>query len=332
VANGAELLLNTKVTGIRRTENGYVITSDDQEFFARAVVNCAGLSADRILEAVQKPCVRIFPEAGDYYVLDTKAGGMIRHVIFHEPEEKEKGLTLVPTVDGNILLGPTKVSASGLEAFAVSREGLKELAALVPRVIPDLPMEHVIRSFGAVRPNPFRVAYDAESGTYVTQEESISDFTVHESGEAPGFLSFVGIKPPGLTCAAALGEYAAERISLLLHAEPKETFNPMRAMPLRLNTLSPEEAAKLAAVNPAYGRIGCRCRKVTEGEIVDSIRRFPGAVTVDGVKRRTGACSGRCQGSYCTQKIIEIIARDRGIPPSSVQKDGRALSDRRWNP
>ena len=163
---------------------------------------------------VSPPAVRIFPAAGDYYVLDTKTAGFIRHVIFHEPEAKGKGLTLVPTVDGNILLGPSRVGANAKDdTFPTSREGLDRLRALVDAVIPALPMDQVIRSFGAMRPNPFWVHPDPDSGALVREDKGISSFVLHETEETPGFLSLIGIKTPGLTCANELGQHAAARMA-----------------------------------------------------------------------------------------------------------------------
>ena len=322
VSNGAELMLNTPVKGIRRTGDGYAVSAGGGTLFCRGIVNCAGLRAADILEMVAPPSVRITPAAGDYFVLDTKASGRIGRIIFHEPEEKGKGLTLVPTVDGNILVGPSKVPFDGCEDFRTSEEGLMKLRALVSEVVPTLPMEHVIRSFGALRPNPLRVRYDPESGDYVSEDKGISDFTILESAENPALLSFVGIKTPGMTCANELGLLASDRLAALLGAEPFSDYNPRRQAPLRLDALPPAERARLVEENPAYGRIVCRCRKISEGEIVDSIRRSPGVVTVDGVKRRTGATSGRCQGGFCTQRIVEILSRELGIPPEAVLKDG----------
>ena len=335
-ANGAAIYVNTTVTGIRPTDAGYVVHAGDSSFRAKGIVNCAGLFADKISEMVSEPSVRLYPDAGDYYILDTKVSGFVRHVIFHEPEEKGKGLTLVPTVDGNVLLGPSKVPAEGKnDAFPTSSEGLTELRTLATEVIPDLPLSQIIRSFGAVRPNPYWVHQDPVTGEIHREDKGISSFILHETKDAPAFLSLIGIKTPGLTCANELGLYAASRMSELLGGiDMNDAYCPERPAPLRLGGLPLDERAELVQQNAAYGNIVCRCRGVTEGEILDSIRRNPGAVTVDGVKRRTGAGSGRCQGSFCTQRIIEILSRELGVPLAVIRKDrpgsnilGRAAHD-----
>lgn len=136
------------------------------------------------------------------------------------------------------------------------------------------------------------------------------------------FLSLIGIKTPGITCSDELGRHISDRMAALLGAELNPAFDPVCQASLRLKDLSFSERARVIGKNPAYGRIVCRCRGISEGEIVDSIRMYPGAVTVDGVKRRTGTSSGRCQGGYCTQRIIEILARELNVKPSAVNKDG----------
>lgn len=322
IHNGVKIRTNAKVTNIERISDGYKVFAGGTAFCTRGVINCAGLYADEILEKVQKPSVRIFPSLGDYFLLDTKASGHIHHVILHESEEKCKGLTLVPTVDGNILVGSSRIPSMEKENFETSREGLDAINQYISEIMPNLPMEHVIRSFGAKRPNPFYVRYDSKSGSYKPDHKHINDFTVSESEENPAFLSLIGIKTPGLTCSEALGRHVADRMAALLGAEINPEFDPERPAPLRLNDLEFEERARIIKENPAYGRIVCRCRRISEGEIVDSIRMTPGAVTVDGVKRRTGACSGRCQGGFCTQRVIEILARELGVPPDKINKDG----------
>jgi len=345
VKNGTEVFPDTEVTGIggdggAREAGAYLgageageyeVRTNKGTFFARAIVNCAGVSADSVLEMASGPVVRIVPAAGEYFVLDTKAAGHIRHIIFHEREEKGKGLTLVPTVDGNILVGATERRNPRTAGFSggrnarasnvTTREGQARLKALVSEVVPSLPMEHVINSFGAVRPVPYMLR-QSEDGGWVTDDKSLSDFPIVESNDGT-IISFVGIKTPGLTCAGELGAYAAEKIAARLNAAPNMGFDPSRPFPVRPNELTYEERDALIRGNPGYGAIVCRCRGVSEGEIVDAIRRFPGAKTTDGVRRRTCAGSGRCQGGYCTRRVVEILARELGCAPGEVTMSGK---------
>lgn len=320
VHNGVRMFLSTKVTAIKKNGSGYLIYAGDQCFSARGVVNCAGMHADEILEKVQEPSIRIFPDAGEYLVLDTKAGNYARHVLFYEPEDKEQRLTVVPTVEGNILIASIKHRSEEKDLFKTSQAGLARLTASISELAPALPLEHVIRSFGAIRPNPFYVSFDPQKKRYLPSEKSINSFSIMESADQPPFLSFIGVKTPGLTCANELGNYAAGKMASLLNAKRNPGFSPREKAPVRLQDISFDKRADMIKEKPAYGRMVCRCRNISAGEIADSIHA--GAVSVDGVKRRTGATSGRCQGSFCTQQIVEILAQERRVPVHSICKDG----------
>ena len=320
IANGAHLRLKTEVTGVKEMQGGYCVTAGGADYFTCGIINCAGQNADTVHEMAAEPIVRIIPSEGDYLVLDTKVLGAINHIIFHEPEERAKGLTLVPTIDGNILVGPTERDFCGEEHFASSREGMEVLHNLAAQVVPSLPMEHVIRGFGTMRPNPFHVLRD-ERGKYTLSDRSINDFCIICPEEVPRLISLIGIKTPGLTCSNELGLRASDMMAGMLGLAGRKGFRRQPKAPVRVNKLSFEERSELVRKNPAYGRIVCRCREISEGEIVDAVRRCPGAVTIDGVKRRTCATSGRCQGSFCTQRIIEIIANETGRLPENIEKD-----------
>ncbi len=314
-ANGAEFRFGAAVRAIRREGGAFVLASDAGCFRADAVLNCAGLAADRVRELCEPPLLRLFPSAADYLVLDDTARGFVRHVIFHEPEEKGKGLTLVPTVDGNLLVGPTERDRDGAPG-ATDAAGLAQLRALCAQVVPSLDLGQTIRSFGADRPNPYYVR--EENGVWLPEARGISSFTVLEER---GLVSLIGIKTPGLTSAKALGDYAAEKLLARLGGRPaKARFDPCRRAIPDPRRMSEAERAALTATQPSYGRIVCRCRGVTEGEVLEAIRR--GAVTIDGVKRRTGAGMGRCQSGFCMQRVLELLARERNVPAVSVCKDG----------
>ena len=314
-ANGARFHFNEKLIHLSRTGHGFLLETDRQQYVCRSVINCAGLQADTVREMLQIPCVRIIPSAGDYLILDTCAGDHFQHIIFHEPEIKGKGLTLVPTVDGNLLVGPTERDTEGMD-HATSGEGLELLHTLCAQVAPNLPIDQVIRNFGALRPNPYQV--HQEQGAWVPEATSISNFTVLEED---GLFSLIGIKTPGLTCAAELGRYVAEKAAAYLGCDrPNPAFDPLRRGIRAVRKLDERERAELVRSDPAYGQIVCRCREISKGEVLEAIRR--GASTVDGVKRRVGAGMGRCQGGYCMQTILETLAEERGLSPASITKDG----------
>lgn len=270
--NGAEALLNTRVLGIRKAETGYIIETNQETYLCRTVFNCAGLWADQVQELTFEPSVRLELDGAEYLVLDKLAEKPSR-VIFHQAASCGKGITAIPCVEGNLLISGVR-KPMGVP-FGTTAEGLRELHLAAEDLLPEVDLSKVIRSFGAVRPNPHM-----ESG------ESLHDFCIENP--APGFYSLIGIKTPGLTCANELGMYLAEKAASFLRAEENKNFDPRRR-----------------GICEQDNEIICRCEQITRAEIVEAIRR--GAKTADGVKRRVGSGMGRCQGSRCSLKIEKLL-------------------------
>ncbi len=305
VANGVELWLNTRVLGIGRSKEGYRIETDRGLFSCRAVVNCAGLSADSVQELLFPTPVHIAPDGADYLILDKAAENRPTHIIQYEPEDGGKGLSAVPTVEGSLLLGPSE--RENETDFAVNAEGLSFVRERANFVLPGLDLRDTIRSFAAVRPNPRR-----EDGS------SIGSFVIEHPG--PGFWSLIGIKTPGLTCADELGRTVAEKIAAELNAGVNEAFNGHRSGIKKMRGMSWEQRNAAIRANPDCGDVLCCCEDVTRAEVLEAIRR--GATTMDGIKRRVGAGMGRCQGSRCQQKLIALLAQELGVSEAAVTKDG----------
>lgn len=270
--NGCEVRLNTPVLGIRPEENGYLVQTETEAYFCKAVVNCAGVDAESIHSMVFETKVKLEVNGTDFLVLDKYAPKPER-IIFQEAESG-KGITAVPCVEGNLLLD-SPARPLGVP-YASSKEGMDFIREQVETVLPQVDMTRVIRSFGAVRPNPRR-----EDG------KNLPDYCIEEP--APGFLSFIGIKTPGLTCANELGMYAAKKCAEHLSAEINPDFDPVRKGIPRGNDRE----------------IICQCEQVTKSEILEAIRR--GAGTVDAVKRRVNSGMGFCQGSRCSYAIRKIL-------------------------
>lgn len=318
--NGVDFFFDHAVDGISPCRDGYCIRCGDKEFYSKGIINCAGLFSDEVREMLCAPTVRIYPQTADYLVTDTGTDFAPRHIIFHEPEHKGKGLTLVPTLDGNLLIGPSEQPSDNKLDFSSTPQGLSFLRELCPQLFPKLEPGAVIRNFSSLRPNPFYVQADGD--TYSRDGRSISSFTILQEASHPAFISLLGIKTPGLSCAWELGCHVAQRLAESIHCrEENPNFDPHRPSPIRLEELSETQRAALIEKDPAYGRILCRCRGISEGEVLDAIRR--GATTLDGVKRRVGSSMGRCQGSYCSDKIMELLARERGISVYELCKDGK---------
>ena len=283
LSNGCEAKVNAPVLGIRQADSGYVIQTDEEEIFCKMVLNCAGCAADKVQEMVFAPSVRLFCDGADFLVLDKRAKSP-KHIIFHQAEEHGKGITAIPTTEGNLLLGPTRREL-GKSPYATTREGLAFLRQDAVRILPELELGKTIRSFGAIRPNPHRVIL--RDGEYIPDGSSIGSFCIARPAE--NFISLIGIKTPGITCAQELGDYLARETAAYLQVTPNEHFCAYRkAIP------------KLGGQE-----IVCQCEGISKEEIFEAIRR--GAKTVDGVKRRVGSGMGRCQGSRCSEAIERIL-------------------------
>ena len=272
VANGAEVLRNTEVLGIRNSEGGYLVETVTDVFACKTVFNCAGLSADRVQELAFAPSVRLELDGAEYLVMDTLAEKPSR-VIFQQSHSCGKSITAIPCVEGNLLISGVRKLFD--VPFGTTAEGLQDLHKTTKDLLPEADLSKVIRSFGAVRPNPYK-----ENG------ESLHDFCIENPG--PGFYSLIGVKTPGLTCANELGIHLAEKAAIYLQATQNGNFDPHRT-----------------GIREKDNEIICRCEQITKAQIVEAIRR--GAKTVDGVKRRVGSGMGRCQGSRCTLKIKKLL-------------------------
>lgn len=305
VQNGAELQLETRVTGLAPTEGGWKIETTKGEFEARFVVNAAGVDAGRVhaLAApenfVTKPC------RGEYYLLDKSAGNTVGRVIFQCPTAAGKGVLVAPTVHGNLIVGPNAQDVADSADTATTAMGLAQVAQSARKSVPGVDLSACIRNFAGIRANTDR-----------------PDFVIQWA--APGLLDLAGMKSPGLSAAAAVGEEAAallQRAGLVLEDKPNPVTTRKR---IRFKELPGEEKAALIAREPSYGRVICRCETVTEGEIIAACHTPIPPRSIDGVKRRVGAGMGRCQGGFCGPRVMEILSRELGKSPLEIPQEGAA--------
>ncbi len=299
--NGLHLHLQTEVTGIR-VDSGHVrgVVTKCGEFQLDAVVNAAGLFADRVTQMAGLEPMVIHPRRGEYILLDREKEQPANSVLFPTPTPTSKGILVLPTIDGNTLLGPTALDIPELNESATitSRDGLKKVIAGARRLVPSLDFGLTIKTFAGARPEP-------EGGEFVIGATAVR-----------GFYQAAGMCSPGLTAAPAVADYLAREIASDLGLTRNPAFNPIRRAIPRFSELTADARDALIRKEPRYGRIICRCNEVTEGEIVEAIRR--GARTIDGIKFRTHAGFGRCQGGFCTARIIAILSRELKIPPEEV--------------
>lgn len=303
--NGVEFRFDTKVTGLEKKENNWIIKTDKGEIETRYVVNAAGVYADVFHNMVSEKKIHITARRGDYCLLDRSVEGFVTHTIFQLPGKYGKGVLVTPTVHGNTLVGPTAIDIEDKEGTNTTQQGIDELTQKAGSTVKNLPMRQVITSFAGLRAH-----------------EDGHEFIIGELEDAKGFIDCAGIESPGLSSAPAIGKMVADIIRDLTGAKEREDFIPTRKGILDPKTLSKEEYAALIKEKPEYGNIICRCEMITEGEIMDAIHRPLGAKSLDGVKRRTRAGMGRCQAGFCSPRTIEILARERGVEPSEITKAG----------
>ena len=302
--NGTEVLVDAEVSNIEKLQDGYkVILKDGRSFETKAVINAAGVYADKINDMVSKNHFDIHPRIGEYYVLDKVQGKLTNSVLFQCPTIMGKGILVTKTVHGNIMVGPTAEDVESKDYVGTTTHGLDDIRRQAEKTISGINYRDSIRNFTGIR---------AESST--------GDFIIGEVSDAPNFFNIAGTKSPGLSSAPAIGVDVAKMVVEKLGAIKKEEFKQNKPQ-IHFIELSPEEKAEVIKKDPRYGRIICRCESITEGEIVDVIHRMVGARTVDGVKKRCRPGTGRCQGGFCGPRVQEILARELGKELNEIVLD-----------
>ncbi|MDO5416971.1 MAG: NAD(P)/FAD-dependent oxidoreductase [Lachnospiraceae bacterium] len=309
--NGAVFRFGQRVTGITRNavENIYTVETDTDRFEAKWLINCAGMYASQISAMLGYPDYPVKGFKGEYYVLDKKAGAYLSIPVYPAPNEKGGFSThATPTIDGNVLVGPDSYLTDGLEDYKVTKEHMDGLFADGRKMFKQMKREYFIRNFAGIRWK----RYDPETG-------EILEFKLEADEEHPNTVNLVGIESPGVTCALPLARRAAAKLVEKEHPEKNPDFDPVRPVRKRFYEMNHEERKKAIAENPWYGEIVCRCETVTRAEILAAIHNPLGVHTVTGIKNRTRATMGRCQGGYCETRITEMIEEELGIRPEEVR-------------
>ncbi|HHX23183.1 MAG TPA: NAD(P)/FAD-dependent oxidoreductase [Thermoanaerobacterales bacterium] len=305
--NGVKFLLNAPVIDIEVLEDSsFLVKTPKGSIRSKYVINAAGLFADEISKMAGAEEYSITPRKGEYLIFDKHFGNLVSKAIFPTPTKISKGILVCPTVDGNIFIGPNSNNIEDKNDTSVNPPGIKEIIEGGKKLVPDLPLKNIITSFAGLR---------AVSNT--------NDFIIEASKKVRGFINVGGIQSPGLTSAPAIAIMVREILQEQgVTLKEKPDFIPQRPKKVRFRELDNKERSKLIEQNPAFGHVICRCETVTEAEIIDAIKRPVGARSIDAVKRRTRAGMGRCQGGFCSPRVLEIIARELGIDPLEITKKG----------
>ncbi|HSP47826.1 MAG TPA: NAD(P)/FAD-dependent oxidoreductase, partial [Clostridiaceae bacterium] len=307
VVNGVTLHLDTEVIGITRMQDRFLIGTSNPKhrtIEARTVVNAAGVHADEVMAMAGAKEYEIHPRKGQYFILDKNQGGLVSHIIFQCPSALGKGVVVTPTVHGNLLVGPDSETGIPKEDTGTTRESLELIRISSEKSVKGISFRENIRNFAGIR------AYS-----------DCEDFIIEASQAVKGLVSLAGIKSPGLTSAPAIAEDVVEILSGMgILMEKKEDFISGRRQ-TRFMELAYDGKRALIEKDRRFGRVICRCESITEGEIVEAIRRPVGAVSVDGVKRRVRPGMGRCQGGFCGPRVQEILATELGTTLEAIEQD-----------
>lgn len=307
VQNGVEFRFATEVTDIEGEHNFYTLHTNKGKIKADYIVNTAGEGAAVIESLVRPENLIIKPRRGQFYVFSKEAGFQLNHVIYQAQDSDEKGCLLTPSIEGNLIAGPTSENVPSYNRVETTKEGLELIERVAKKIMPKLDMGQVITSFAGARANI----------SNVVKEEK--DFVIRRS--ARNMVSALGIKNPGLTSAPYL---SLEAIKILvkegLELEEKKDFNPLIHLSKKFLECDLTEQKRLMKMDDRYGNIICRCEKITEGDVVRVLNESLPPGNVNGLKKRLRAGMGECQGSFCIPKIIDILSRELKIKPEEIIK------------
>jgi glycerol-3-phosphate dehydrogenase len=304
VKNGVQVYTNYNVAAARYEAGFWRISAEDGRILsARYAVNAAGLFADEVSRIFGGEAFSITARKGEYLILDKLSKARPERVVFPAPSPVSKGILVIPTVEGTVLVGPTADNAESKTDCSTAVEQLEQVFAAGKNMIPLLDRKDVIANFAGLRP--------------VLEE----DFYIEPSKKAPAFIQVAGIQSPGLTASPAIGEYVKDLLAGMgLALAEKNSFDPLLDKRKRARDLSPDALDALIAQDPSWGSIVCRCETVSEAEIIEAVRG--GHATMDGVKYATRAQMGRCQGGFCSCRILKIIMRETGLAWHEISKHG----------
>ncbi|MDR2730089.1 MAG: NAD(P)/FAD-dependent oxidoreductase [Treponema sp.] len=302
--NGVELLTNFKVSEANRYGDFWTVRAgDSREIKARYVINAAGLFADEVSNIFNAEEFSINARKGEYFLMDRLTKACPSKVVFPVPTAISKGMLVIPTVEGTALVGPTADPVDDKNDFSTTSKQLEQILISGKTMIPSLSQNDVITSFAGLRP-------------FLGE-----DFYIEASKKAPAFVQVAGIQSPGLTASPAIGEYVKNiLLEMGLSLTEKPGWNPYVDDRPRARDLDFNEHDNLITKDKAWGNLVCRCENVSEAEIIQAVKL--GHTTLDGIKYFTRAQMGRCQGGFCTYKIIKILMRETGLSWEQVTKHG----------
>jgi glycerol-3-phosphate dehydrogenase len=308
LSNGVKIHVNTQVSAIKLMNNVYKVTTNQGVFYADIIVNSAGLFSDRISAMIGIDNYKLYPCRGEYLILDKNCRDLINSMVYPVPPKIAGvlGVHLTPTLDGNILIGPSEEFINEREDTRTTKEKIRQLIEGAKRLLPSIPLNQVIYGFSAVR-----------SKITPPEEKAARDFIMRE--DVKNFINMIGIESPGLTSSPAIAKLVVQMIKKKIDLEEKTDFNPIRKRTTPFSEASRTEKASLIKADPTYGEIVCRCEHVSKREVLDALDNPISEKTISAVKYRTRAGMGRCHGGFCLPKIVEILREEYGVPTTEIK-------------
>lgn len=297
VCNGVEVRFDSAVVAHENDSQGNHVLSIDGggEMRARYVVNAAGLHSDDVHGLFGHDGFSVVPRRGELIVFDKLSRSLVSHILLPVPTAKTKGMLVAPTVFGNVMVGPTADDIEDKSATGSTDVGIRALVDKGTALVPSLMQEEVTAVYAGLR---------------AATEHSDYQISVHESQH---YVCVGGIRSTGLSASMAIAEHVAGLLADSgLELKAKEHFATIRMPNIGEAFLRPYRDAEAIKANPDYGRIVCHCERVSAGEMLDACRSAVPARTIDGLRRRTRATMGRCQGFYCSARVVELLTRCSG--------------------
>ena len=318
--NGVEFFLNTEALDIQKTDFGFNVRTSVSDFQTRFVFNCAGTHADDVNDMICPHSFTITPRSGEHILLDKKLAPYVKSTISQTPSDlpgggHTKGMGLIPSVDGTIILGCDAHEAKSKDDSPTTDIGLGEICEYfernwsclpISKEFPKFPRHMIIGAFGGLRPHP-----------------DTDDFIIGESAEVQGFFNMAGIESPGLTAAPAIAAALSEAVADKYGFDSNPAFQPIRARKKTFREMTEAERIAAIAEDSDYGHIVCRCEQVTKAEILQAIRSAVGARSVNAVKMRTRAGMGRCQGGFCSPEVMKLLSQELEKDMLEITQSGK---------
>lgn len=301
IINGAEIKFDFDTKKVEFENDIFVVTNQKGESVkSKYVINCAGFGYNQIAKLLDEQELDIKFRRGEYYVLDNTEINFVKVSVFPAPSDMGKGILATPTIDGNILLGPNAKDCDNFDKQTTA-EGLEQVYNGVNNMFNNVNWKKVIRNYSGVR-----TIYG-------------DDFYIKQ-GKNPKIVNIAGICSPGLTSSPAIAEYVCFE---LLNLDKNEKSMLPRKPYTDMNKLSLEKQNQVIKSNSDYGKIVCKCEKVSVGEIMEAVNSPLKPQSIDGIKRRVRAGMGRCQGGFCALKVASLIAKANNKTLQQVVKENQ---------